>query len=217
MRIAILGAGRMGSKLGTILARAGHQVTFSYSRHQEKLGKLADSAGHGARAALPAAAVRNAEVVLLAVHWDQVDDALHQAGDLSGKTLMSCSLPMSHDDSHLVVGYTTSGAEELAKRAKGAKVVSAFSTAPSEVLYAVYQARKRKRRPSLVFCGDDAKAKAAVHTLIKDVGFEPRDLGDLEKARFIEPFTLLIADLAYADDANPALAYRFEEFEELEE
>ncbi len=33
MRIGILGSGLMGGKLGTIFARAGHDVVFSYSRN----------------------------------------------------------------------------------------------------------------------------------------------------------------------------------------
>ncbi len=37
MRIGILGSGLMGGKLGAIFARAGHEVTFSYARRQEKL------------------------------------------------------------------------------------------------------------------------------------------------------------------------------------
>ena len=41
MRIGILGSGLMGSKLGTILARAGHDVVFSYSRSRKKLEKVA--------------------------------------------------------------------------------------------------------------------------------------------------------------------------------
>jgi NADP oxidoreductase coenzyme F420-dependent len=50
MRIGILGSGLMGSKLGTILARAGHDVAFSYSRSQRKLQRLAGEAGARARA-----------------------------------------------------------------------------------------------------------------------------------------------------------------------
>jgi predicted dinucleotide-binding enzyme len=46
-----------------------------------------------------------------------MDDVLAQAGDLSGKVIVSCSLPMNADDTGLVIAHTTSGAEELAKRA----------------------------------------------------------------------------------------------------
>ncbi len=44
MRVGILGSGLMGSKLGTIFARAGHKVVFSYTRSNEKLKKLAREA-----------------------------------------------------------------------------------------------------------------------------------------------------------------------------
>ena len=72
----------------------------------------------------------------------------------------------------------------------------------------------RKRRPSLVYCGDDAKAKKTVARLIRELGFDAVDAGALEMARHAEPFTLLVAKLAYEGDAGPALAYRFEPYEE---
>ena len=58
MRIGILGAGLMGGKLGTIFARAGHDVVFSYSHSKEKLEKLARDAGGKARAGTPAEAAK---------------------------------------------------------------------------------------------------------------------------------------------------------------
>lgn len=149
MRIGILGSGLMGGKLGTIFARAGHDVVFSYSHERSKLEKLARDSGTTARAGTPREAALDADVVLLAVHWKRVDDVLRQAGDLSGKVLVTCSLPMNDDDTGLVVAHT------------------------------------------------------------------PVDAGPLAVARFSEPFTLLIAKLAYDGDDGPALAYRFEHFEEL--
>jgi predicted dinucleotide-binding enzyme len=216
MRIGILGSGLMGGKLGTLFARAGHQVVFSYSHSRSKLEKLASEAGPRARAGTPREAADEADVLLLAVHWNRVDDVLAQAGDLAGKVVISCTMPMNDDDSALVVGHTSSGAETLAKKIRGARVVSAFGTVPSEVLFAVYETRRRKRRPSLVYCGDDARAKKTAATLIRDVGFDPLDLGPLEMARHTEPFTMLVAKLAYEGDTGPAIAYRFDEYEERE-
>jgi predicted dinucleotide-binding enzyme len=216
MRIGILGSGLMGGKLGTIFARAGHEVVFSYSHSQQKLERLAREAGGKARAGSPREAAQAADVLLLAVHWSRVDDVLRQAGDVAGKVIVSCSLPMNADDSDLVVAHTSSGAEELAKKARGAAVVSAFGTVPSEVLFGVFEARDSGRRPSLVYCGDDDEAKEVAARLIRDVGFDPVDAGPLQVARYVEPFTLLIAKLAYEGDGGPALAYRFERFEEEE-
>jgi predicted dinucleotide-binding enzyme len=139
---------------------------------------------------------------------------LKQAGDLTGKVIVNCSLPMNADDTGLVVGHTSSGAEELAKKVRRAKVLSAFGTVPSEVFFGVYEARRKAKRPSMVYCGDDDSAKAVAATLITDVGFEPVDAGPLRIARYLEPFALLIGQLAYEGDGGPEIAYRFERFAE---
>src|SRR6266496_3037732 len=212
MRIGILGSGLMGGKLGTIWARAGHEVVFSYSHSEQKLTKLARDAKGKARAGAPREAAQQADALLLAVHWSRVDDVLTQAGDLSGKVVVSCSLPMNADDTDLVIAHTSSGAEALAKRVPKARVVSAFGTVPSEVLIDVFAARRKATRPSLVYCGDDASGKKIAAQLIRDVGFDPIDAGPLRVARYTEPFTLLIAQLAYEGDGGPELAYRFERF-----
>jgi predicted dinucleotide-binding enzyme len=210
MRVGILGSGLMGGKLGTIFARAGHEVVFSYARHKEKLEKLARDAGPKARAGTPAEAAQNADALLLAVHWSRVDDVLNQGGDLSGKLIVSCSLPMNADDTGLVIGHTTSGAEELAKKVPEARVVYAFNTVPSEVLFGVFEARRKTPRPSLVYCGDDSGSKGIAAELIRDAGFDPVDAGPLRIARYTEPFALLVAQLAYEGTEGPELAYRFE-------
>jgi predicted dinucleotide-binding enzyme len=214
MRVGILGSGLMGSKLGTLFARAGHEVVFSYARSARKLRRLAREAQGHARAGTPAEAARDADALLLAVHWSRVDQVLKQAGDLSGRVIVSCCLPMDKSDTRLVIGQSSSGAEALAHKARGARIVAAFSTVPSEVLFGVFAARRRSRRPSLVYCGDDEDAKELAATLIRDVGFDPVDAGPLRIARYTEPFTLLIARLAYETDAGPQLAYRFEQFAE---
>ena len=63
MRIGILGSGLMGGKLGTIFARAGHDVVFSYARTKGKLEKLARDAGGRARAGTPAEAAKDADAL----------------------------------------------------------------------------------------------------------------------------------------------------------
>ena len=210
MRIGILGSGLMGGKLGTIFARAGHHVVFSYARTERKLKRLAREAGERAQAGTPADAARDSDVLLLAVHWSRVDDVLQQAGAVKGKVIVSCCLPMNTKDSELAVARTSSGAEVLARRLRGAHFVSAFGTVPSEVLFDVFEHRRKAKRPSLLYCGDDRRAKGVAARLIRDAGFEPLDAGPLRIARYTEPFTLLIAQLAYEGDRGPELAYRFE-------
>ena len=212
MRVGILGSGLMGGKLGTIFARAGHEVIFSYARSEEKLKRLARGAKGKARHGTPREAAQKADALLLAVHWSRVDDVLNQAGDLAGKVVITCSLPMNDDDTGLVVAHASSGAEELAKMIPKARVVAAFNTVPSEVLFAVHEARRKTSRPSLVYCGDDRRGKKVAAGLIRDAGFDAVDAGPLRIARHTEPFALLIGQLAYEGEEGPELAYRFERF-----
>jgi hypothetical protein len=212
MKIGILGSGLMGGKLGTIFARAGHDVVFSYARSRQKLERLARDAKGTARAGTPREAAQDADAVLLAVNWPQVEDVLGQAGDLAGKVVLTCCLPWDGENGRFVVANTSSGAEALAKMRPKARVVCAFNTIPSEVLFGVFESRNKASRPSLVYCADDEGAKALAAGLIRDVGFDPVDAGPLRVARYTEPFALLMGRLAYSGEGGPEVAYRFERF-----
>jgi hypothetical protein len=78
---------------------------------------------------------------------------------------------------------------------------------PSEVLFGVYEAKRKASRPSLVYCGNDKRGKAVAVELIRDVGFDPVDAGPLRIARYTEPFGLLVAQLAYEGKGGPELTY----------
>lgn len=84
---------------------------------------------------------------------------------------------------------------------------------PSEVLFKAFAVKRRTRRqPSLMYSGDNQHAKDVAATLIRDVGFEPVDAGPLRIARYLEPFSLAMAQLAYEGDQGPEVAYRIERF-----
>src|SRR5207247_7974043 len=137
----------------------GHDGVFNDARSEQKLKRLAREAKGKARAGTPAEAAQNADALLLAVHWSRVEDVLKQAGGLSGKVIVTCSLPMNAEDTDLVIAHTSSGAEELSKKVRRAHVVSAFGTVPSEVLFPVFESKRKAKKPSLLYCGDDEGAK----------------------------------------------------------
>ena len=183
-KVLITGTSKgIGYGAALLLARAGHEVVFSYARTEQKLKKLAREAQGNARAGTPGEAARQADALLLAVHWSRVDDILKQAGDVSGKVIVSCSLPLNPDNTELVVAHASSGAEALARMAPKARVVSAFNTVPSEVLFRVFEAKGNATGPSLVYCGDDRNGKRVAAELIRDVGFDPVDAGPLTPVR----------------------------------
>ncbi|CAM3970503.1 NADPH-dependent F420 reductase [Rahnella bruchi] len=207
MKIGILGAGRMGSTIGTVFARLGHEVIFSYSRSQQKLQNLALTSG--GRACSPEYAVKQSNILVLAVHWTQLDDVLSQAGDLRGKIVISCTNPLNISDTELVVAHTDSGAETVARKLPGAHVVAAFQATPSEVLLEVFEGKYTAPRPSMVYCGNDRESKKTVRELLKQFGFEPVDAGPLKLARYIEPFAMLATELAYGTPHGPKWVYNF--------
>ncbi|MFP3644035.1 NADPH-dependent F420 reductase [Paraburkholderia sp. SIMBA_054] len=215
MKIGILGSGRMGGNLGTMFARVGHQVTFSYSRSEQKLVQLVRDAGDSACSGNPRDAVQDADLVLLAVHWLNIDEVLSSAGSLAGKTVISCCNPLNAGDTQLTIGHTCSGAEVLSQKIPDAHVVAAFQTVPSEALMPVFERRSESLRPSLIFCGNDSNSKSVASDLIVQVGFDPVDAGPLQIARYIEPFGMLAGVLAYETDEGPAWAYRVGRFGRL--
>jgi len=106
-RVGIIGRGRLGSALGAVLERRGHAITF------------ADSGGGHAQA------VQGAEVVILAVPYWNITEAVSSCGDLSGKVVWSCVNALKQDLSGLAVGFDTSAGEQVAALAREARVVSA--------------------------------------------------------------------------------------------
>lgn len=46
-------------------------------------------------------------------------------------------------------------------------------------------------KPTMFFCGHDSAAKATVGQLIRELGWEPLDVGGLEQALHLEHMTLL--------------------------
>jgi predicted dinucleotide-binding enzyme len=136
-------------------------------------------------------AVAQSEIVALATPWDGTQAAIRAAGDLAGKVLLDCTNPIGAGG--LALGHTTSGAEQIAEWAPGARVVKAFNTTGWEVMADTAFAGGK---PALFLCGDDAEARQTVAGLAADLGFEPVDCGPLRMARSLEPLAVLWISLA---------------------
>jgi 8-hydroxy-5-deazaflavin:NADPH oxidoreductase len=188
MRIWVIGSDAVARALGRSWAQAGHEVLFTFGNRTDWDALAAETGGRYATPAEGAAA----EVVLLAA-WGVVGKALRMAGSLVGKVVLDATNP--HEP---VLGV--SGAEEVALRAPGARVVKAFNTVAAPV---VAQAAAAPGRLSLLYCGDHAAAKQVAAGLIVDAGFVPVDVGRLDAAREVEALGRLLVDLAYGRGPGP--------------
>lgn len=200
MNIGVIGTGNMGTGLAKAWSAKGHKVLLG-SRDPAKAKKLAPTLGKNVTGGSIAEAAKHGDVVLLAVHWPAVPGALKAAGDLKGKTLIDCTNPLTSDFMGLVIGHTTSGGEEVAKLAKGATVVKAFSAVTAQVIHS--SPLFGREAATVLYCGDDAGAKKTVASLISDIGFDPVDNGGLQNARFLEPLAVALVHLAYPMGMGP--------------
>jgi hypothetical protein len=186
MRIAIIGAGHVGTTLGTGWTTAGHTVTYGAR-------DPASGAPHPGAASAPIRdAVIASEIVVLATPWPAVGDALAAAGDLGGKPLLDVTNPIAPGLA-LALGHSTSGGEQVAQLAKGARVVKAFNTTGVENMAAP---RYGNRRLMMPVAGDDRAAVEVAAKLATDLGFEAVALPALARARELEPLGLLWIKLA---------------------
>ena len=184
MTVAVIGTGKMGSGLARLLASQGVQVAIG-GRDPAKAARLAAEIGGGAQGGGIADAVQRADIVILAVYYQKMDETIRAAGDLTGKILVDISNPITDDFKGLLIGHTTSAAEEIQKLAPQAKVVKAFNTIFAELLPA--EARKSRAPVQVFVAGDDEAAKEVVSAITAKGGFEPVDSGPLSNARFLEP------------------------------
>jgi 8-hydroxy-5-deazaflavin:NADPH oxidoreductase len=186
MTIAIIGSGNMGKGLaGRLSGRT--DVTLA----------TRETAG---------SAIRSADIVVLAVPYAA---ALEIAGkaDLAGKIVVDMTNAVKPDFSGLLLGHTSSAAEEIQARAKGAKVVKAFNTIFAGLL--AKPARATAEIP-VFLAGNDEAAVDAVAALVTESGFKPEKTGALDAARLIEPLGMLNIRLGYGlgkgTDIAPAWA-----------
>jgi predicted dinucleotide-binding enzyme/3-methyladenine DNA glycosylase Tag len=193
MRIAVLGAGHIGSTAGRLWYAAGHEVTFA-ARDIADAEALAAELGERAHAATVTGAVADAEAVLVAVPGPAVVEVLRDAGSLDRKVII---------DAANMMGAGRLSLRQLAGAFPGARWVRAFNTLQARVL-----AEENHRQPRWVlFLSGDETAKPAVAELIRDAGFAPFDLGGIDDSQFQEPGSALWNNPLEVGDAK-ALAGR---------
>ena len=189
MRIAIIGTGNVGRAIAMGLAGKGHDVTFG-TRDVTAAEALALAGDTGTRLALPATAAGWAEVVILALPWSAAETVVKALGDLTGRTVIDCMNPlgMVGGSLGLMVGHDTSGGEIVAGWLPGAHLVKTLNQVGAEIMA---DNRHLPQRPAMFMAGDDAVAKEKAAVLLRALGFQPLDAGDLAKARLLEPLAMV--------------------------
>ncbi len=206
MNIAFLGYGQVGAALADHLQRIGYSVTLAARDPISESVKNAVAKNPDFALTSPRAAVKGAEVVFLATPFQANEAALKSvAEELKGKILVDCTNPVGPNFTHGLKNKQ-SGSEMVQGLVPKAKVVKAFTIYgfenfenPSFPNYNV--------KPVMMYCGQDESAKKTVGTLIKQLGWEPLDVGGLEQALHLEHMTLLWVRMVRVGGHSPNMVW----------
>ncbi len=178
MKLGTIGAGEVALAFAREAIAQGHEVVLSSRRGPEALAAQVAELGKGASAA-PVADAASLDYVLLAVPWNNVEEALGGLPDWNGRVLIDATNPFSEYSPKLVLADLNGvGASEIVARfAKGARIVKAFNSIVT-VRFNEGPIMGNGRRVIFV-SGDHEEPKAFVKDLIRKFGFVAIDLGGL--------------------------------------
>ena len=206
-RIAIIGTGGVGAALARGWVKTGHQVVLAVRQTPHaKADALRRELGDAVAVDTVAAAAAGADVVVLATPWPATEDAVRAAGDLTGKLVIDATNPLGMVDGAfaLTVGHDDSGGEQVARWATGAAVFKAMNQIGAEWMA---DTSGVPLKPVMFVAGDDAERKAAVLSLVGDLGFDAIDAGPLSQSRLLEPLAMLWISMATAHGLGRDFAF----------
>lgn len=176
MSIGIIGSGSIGTAFAKALARVGIQATLSNSRGPASLADTVAALGPSITAGTVAEAATKA-IVLVAVPWSKLAQALEGLPDFEGRIVIDANNPIEAPLFRPAELGGRLSSEVFADLVPGARVVKAFNHLPPHLLSGDPTSDGGRR--VLFYSGDDGQAKAAVGALIEKLGFFGIDLGSL--------------------------------------
>jgi hypothetical protein len=188
-KIGIVGSGQVGSAIGAVWVKAGHEVMFS-SRNIEHDKALAKRLGGGARAGTPREAAAFGEVVMVSVPYHALPSVGKDLADLiKGKVVIDTCNPFPGRDGEIANWARQKGAGlASAELLPGARLVRAFNAIGAARMGSAFQEPGRVGMP---IASDDAQAAAVASRLIREIGYEPVLIGGLAMGKHLMPGTAL--------------------------
>ena len=206
MKVTIVGAGNMGRGIGTRAAAGGHEVEI-VDHDPADAGQLAGELGGSATALEPGARF-GGEVVVFAVYYPGIKDAVRQYADqLAGKVVVDITNPVDTETwDRLATAPGSSSAEETQQLVpEGTPVVKAFNTTFAPTLVA---GQVSGQQLDVLIAGDDIDAKEKIAQLVSDGGLRPLDVGPLHRAQQLEQLGFLHISLQQPLGLNFASTFK---------
>lgn len=185
MTYSIIGSGAIGSALAKRFAGAGISATIANSRGPESLSDIV-SQSSGSINAAPLAEALKADVVIVAVPFDAVREAVASAGAWNNRIVVDATNAIKFPEFKPADLGGRASTDIFSEAVPGARVVKAFNTLPAAVLAS--DPKESAGTRVVVLSGNDADARKEVASLISSLGFAPIDLGTIEQSVHLQQF-----------------------------
>src|SRR4051812_7879880 len=204
MKIGVIGSGRIGTTIGGLWAKAGHEVMFS-DRDPEQAKRAAEAAGAGGKTGTVEQAVAFGEAVLIAVPYKALPELQQQVGaQLKGKVVVDPNNPVPGRDGDMAVGAKEKGAAiSTATLLPGARLVRSFNSWGYMVM--AREANRPAPRMALPVAADDPVALKVGMQLVHDAGFDPVAAGSLADSKVYDLGSTLSGRVLTASELKQAL------------
>ncbi|HZQ58320.1 MAG TPA: NAD(P)-binding domain-containing protein [Acidimicrobiales bacterium] len=179
MKVAVIGAGNIGSTIGQAWAGRSHEVRFGVPAP----AKYSELAGPGTTVTTVGDAVDGADAVLFAVPGSAVADILAQVAPALGGTIVLDAT------NNVGGGGELNAYAAVSAAAPGAHYYRAFNTLGWENF--ATPTFSGGERADLFYAGPDGPTRETVEGLVSDVGLQPVWVGGLEHVGTVDGVTRL--------------------------
>jgi len=207
MKIGVIGSGRIGSTIGALWVKAGHEVMFS-DRDAEQVKRAIDGLGPRARAGSVPEAAAFGDAILIAVPYAALPAIQQQVGaQLKGKVVIDPNNPVPSRDGDMAVSAREKGAGvSSAALLPGARIVRSFNSWGYSTMER--EANRPAPRMALPVAADDAGAKKPGMQLVADAGFDPVDAGSLAASKAFDLGSAVSGRVLTAAELRQALSLK---------
>jgi len=207
MKIGVIGSGRIGSTIGGLWVKAGHEVMFS-DRDAEQVKRAIEGLGPRARAGSVAEAAAFGDAVLIAVPYGALPAVQKEIGaQLKGKVVIDPNNPVPSRDGELGAQAREKGAGvSTAALLPGARVVRAFNSWGYGLM--AREANRPAPRMAIPVAADDAGALKVGMQLVADAGFDPVNAGSLAASKAFDLGSSVSGKILTAEELRKALSLK---------
>jgi 8-hydroxy-5-deazaflavin:NADPH oxidoreductase len=189
-KVAVIGLGNIGKVVASNLVKGNREVIVA-SHKLDDAKELVSKLGKLVKATDVPSAIREADIVILAVWFSTIQELFKQfANELQGKIIVDPSNPIAPDGKggfKKIIGAQESAGQILSGLLpRGAKLVKAMGSLGAGSLES--GAHQSPEASVLFFATDEKDIDTKIEELIKDSGFDPVYVGGIDQSIRIEVF-----------------------------